>query len=1058
LGAHRSRPYRYVDAALLRATAHTGTAARPPWPGLEAEAEVERWCGWLAQVWSRASVAESLSIASPVLAARVEAVCAGHRPRAGRLRRMMLSLARYLVRMDGRATPFGTFAGVAPLRFGAEPSVRWTGTQHRRTTADVAWLAAVIARLESYPALRRRLPVMVNDLVFVRGERLVVPWQPHTGDPDRSALAEVSVRHGPIVQKITNMAREPLPAGDLIDDLVTEFPAVTVAAIDAVVARLVTCGVLITGMRPSATCVDGLAHVLGRLHDVRADSVEEVAPVATELRAIHARMRAADRSAGPCDRRAVADRMRALSAATAQPLMVDVRFGGTFVLPAEVAVEAESAAGALLRLNPHPAGEPAWRKYHIMFLERYGAGALVPVGRLVDPTAGLGFPAHYGRPRRPAADFAHRDRRLLALAQQAAMDGACEIVLDEAAIEDLAAGGPDRPRSVPHADLLAEVCAPTLGALAAGAFTLVVRGIGRTAFGLTGRFLDILPSGDRRRMLRMYGGLPTAVDGAVRAQLTFPARHPGAQNLTRIPLLSPEVIALAEHRSRAAGSSAPRHIPLEDLAVTADNDRMYLVSLARRRVVEPALTNTVAWEAMPSIARLLFEIPCARAAAVSPFSWGAASSLPFLPRVRHCRSVLAPAQWRIPAGALPGSAATRREWTRAMAALRDRLRLPPHVSVGEVDRRLRLDLDEPMDLDLLRAHLDGARGAAVVSEAAGPSEHGWFGQRAHEIVIPLASTTPAVRVPDVVTAPGPLPLIEREHGRLPGSDVLFAKLYGHPDGFAPILVDHLPDLLAAWDEPPRWWFVRYADPRPHLRLRLHLAGGHEYGRAASRVGAWAAGLRRRGLVGDLVLDTYHPETARYGPGPALAAAEAVFAADSAAAVAQLAAMAASRRTHPYALTAASLADLAAALTGSVPAGMRWLIEHPPAGRAPGYGREVVGQALAMTNMTVQGTDVADVGADGTGPSVRPAGEDTPHTIPGGGRIAAAWQARQRAAAAYADRLAGGSYPTRPSVFASLLHMHHVRVHGPDRDAERGYHRIARAVALTWTARHQGRPW
>ncbi|MBT2226593.1 lantibiotic dehydratase [Nonomuraea sp. NEAU-A123] len=1081
MNAQRSQPYRHLDAALIRATAHPGEPDLPPWPEQDGEAGAERWREWLAQVWARDSVAAAVSMASPALASQIEAVCTGRRPRAGRLRRMALSLARYLVRMRARATPFGTFAGVTPLRFNTTQTGRtavphpgatlasdvphtgaalmgWTGVPRTRTTADGVWLAAVIARLESGPELRRRLPVVVNDLAFVRGERLVVPWQPHAGDPARSELSEVSVRHGPAVRTVMDLAQGPIQIGELIDGLAAAFPGARVPAIEVMVAELVTCGALITSLRPPSTSPDGLAYVLDRLGDVAADAFGEVTPLVRELRAIHEGLRAADHATGEAAvraRRAVADRMRAaLPVEVVQPLKVDLRLDGTVVLPPEVAAEAESAAGALLRLTPHPAGHPAWREYHVRFLDRYGAGAVVPVEQLVDDTAGLGFPAHYGEPRQPAEPLSRRDQRLLALAQQAALDGAREIVLDDATIESLAADGMDdaaienRARPLPYMELVAEVCASTAGALATGAFSMTVLAVDGTAACLSGRFVDMLPDGDRRRMAGLYDRLPVSVDGAVPVQLSFPARNARTQEVARTPLLLPELITLAEHRA-----DSPGRIPWRDLAVTADNDRMYLLSRSRRQVVEPVLTSAVARRAMPPIARLLFEIPRARGAVVSPFSWGAAACLPFLPRVRYGRSVLAPARWRIPAEALPGPDTAWPDWARAMTDLRARLRLPTTVSVGTEDRRLRLDLDEPMSLALLRAHLDGAGEAAVVSEAAGPADHGWFGRRAHEIVISLAATTQAARAPAAVTVPGPLSLVRREDGILPGAlhlvgcedgvlpgaRVLFAKLYGHPGVVDTILTKHLPELLETWDEPPMWWFVRYRDPRPHLRLRLHLAGRHDYGPAAARVGAWAADLRGRGLVGDLVLDTYHPETARYGSGEVLAAAEAAFAADSAAVVAQLAALSAARQVHPHALTAASLVDLTAALAKDQAAGARWQIEHPPSGPAPANDRAVVRQAVGLADLS---EDRAALRA-----------------IQGGPRIVAAWQDRRRAMAAYMDRLAADApHLSESAVVESFMHMHHLRALGIDRDVERRCRKLARAIALSFAARHDAAPY
>lgn len=1034
----RGRWYRHVDAALLRASAHTGEVVPECWPDLDDESEIDRWCGWLGEVWAQAPVAEAIAVASPGLADCVEAVCAGLRPGAGQVRRMVMSVARYLVRMRGRATPFGAFAGVAPLRFGTQVSVRWTDGHRAQTRADAVWLAGVIARLESCPGLRRRLPVMVNEVVVVRGERLVVPWQPHATDPGRGTPIEVSVRHSPPVRIIMEAARSPVSVGDLIDRLGAEIPDAPVPAIDAMVAELVARGVLITCLRPPSTSTNGLAHVVDRLREVDPAAVAEAAPVVRELSVIHARLQAADRTASWVDGRigrAAATRMRALSTATAQPLMVNLRLGCTMVLPSQVATEAEWAASALLRLSPAPLGNPEWRDYHTRFLNRYGSGAMVAVEQLVDATVGLGFPRHYGQPGRPApaVGMSRREERLLALAQRAALDGAPEIVLDDDALDALADDSGREVRPASHVDVCVDVRAPTTAALAEGAFTLAVSGIGRTGIATSGRFLDVVSDDDRRRMAGLFAELPVGVDGALPAQLSFPPQHPRVENVARVPLVLPELISLSEHRDGVQG-----RIPVRDLAVTADQDRMYVVSLSRRLMVEPTLTHAPAWHTMPALARLLFELPRATSAAASRFDWGVAACLPFRPRVRYRRSILSAARWRLSPRELPGPTASRRDWTAALRVARERLRLPANVYVGTADRQLRLDLDDPMDSALLRAHLDSSADAVTVAEAPTAADHGWFDGRAHEIVIPLVTTAPPARAPTVVTSPAPLPLIEREDSSLPGSSVLFAKLYSHPDVVDTILTRHLPALLAAWDDnnnPPQWWFVRCRTPAPHLRLRLqHL---RDYGQAAARVGAWAANLRRQGLVGDLALDTYHPETARYGPGAAMAAAEALFAADSVAVLAQLKALAASSgvaAVHPQALTAASLVDLTCAMTGSRPAGMRWLVDHPQlTGRARVGDRDVLRQALSLAGA-------------GVGGSILP-------TIPGGSHITSTWHARRLAATRYTDLLTADATHLRPaSVTVSLLHLHHVRAHGINPDAEAVSHRLARAVALAFTAR------
>src|SRR5262249_32202012 len=123
--------------------------------------------------------------------------------------------------------------------------------------------------------------------------------------------------------------------------------------------------------------------------------------------------------------------------------------------PAAVAREAEAAAAALTRLTPHPSGSPAFRDYHTRFLDRYGVGALVPVAACVNADTGLGYPAGYRDTHleTPARPLSGRDARLFALAQQAALDGSGEIVLDDRAIAELAGGHPADPTAPPLLDV-----------------------------------------------------------------------------------------------------------------------------------------------------------------------------------------------------------------------------------------------------------------------------------------------------------------------------------------------------------------------------------------------------------------------------------------------------------------------------------------------------------------------------------------------------------------------------------------------------------------------------
>ena len=173
---------------------------------------------------------------------------------------------------------------------------------------------------------------------------------------------------------------------------------------------------------------------------------------------------------------------------------------------------------------------------------------------------------------------------------------------------------------------------------------------------------------------------------------------------------------------------------------------------------------------------------------------------------------------------------------------------------GDGDRCLALDLAEPSHRALLRADLDRA-GRARLRVAPGPGDLGWTGGRPHEITIPLAETGPAVapvRWRGEVT--------RRGHGHLPGCDGrLYLKLYAPRDLQDAVLTRHLPELAARVGGQASWWFIRYDDPEPHLRLRLTL-GAREFGPAAEQAGAWTSELRDAGLISRVSWDTYYPES------------------------------------------------------------------------------------------------------------------------------------------------------------------------------------------------------
>ncbi|CAG6394092.1 lantibiotic dehydratase [Streptomyces cocklensis] len=1007
--------YRWQGPALLRASTSPGVADLPRMLDLDDAAETRMW---LDRIWQQEAFRDALRAATPVLSAAVEAVAGGQETRPRQVRRTALSTISYLLRWQNRSTPLGLFAGTAAVAVGDTARIQWRERHHVLLRADAEWVADIIGRLHSSPELLRRLPLVANNTARERGNRLVAVGAPADAYAQLMAPIEISVHNARPVAAAVAAAREPITYDDLRSHLHTLFPQATVGQIDRLLRDLVGQQILLSSLWAPMTTMDAFGHLCAELERHDADTIPDLHDLVTALFDVRDEIAAHQ----PASATAVLDRlfpkMCVISPATPTPLIIDTGLDCEAQIPAAVLDEVQAAVTALYRTTSQPYGYQHWRDYHRRFRARYGVGAHVPVMELISDS-GLGLPAGYlgserGRPPKLLTD---RDQVLLALLQDALMDGGSELVLTDKVIDTLADAAATEPHFVPRVEAAFEIHAPSTTALTRGAFQVAITAVPRPGSSMAGRFAHLLAPDHHEVLADGYHTDPDALT----AQLSFPPRKRRTENVTRTPRLLPHVIAVGEHPA-ADGKT----IDLDDIAVTADARHFYLIRRSTGHRVDVRVLHALeAATQTPAPARFLAEVAGARYAAYKPFDFGAAAHLPYLPRVRYRRTILAPARWLLTADELPGRASEQDSWDGAFDTWRTRLRVPDAVSMIEHDQRLPVDLRHPVHRRLLRTQLDQNR-RLELREAPAADAHGWIG-RAHEVWIALHRTGPAPTAED-----GPHGSLaygaEPPRLHLSGAgNVLYARLHAHPARYDEILTQHLPTLLAALgDTASLWWFTRHRETaRPdadqYLDLVFHLAPG-TYAVAAECVHDWTGTLHRTGLAAGLTLADYRPQTGRFGHGDAMDAAHQVFAADSAAAVAQIRFTGQNDTVTPQALAAASALDLVQHLAPSEAEGTDWLIQRLPqvTGRLDPHLRE---QVLDLT---------------------APGGRAALGVLPEDDAVTQAWKARAAALDAYRLRLAGAD-PLRAA--RSLLHQHHVRALVVDPTAEAVTLRLARTAAL-----------
>jgi thiopeptide-type bacteriocin biosynthesis protein len=923
-----------TSAVLIRAAAYPDDLVLPAWPDLTAD-RPEEWLEWLRQAWSLPGLAATVTPAAPDLAAQITRALDGEPVRTRRLRRLVEATIRYLLRWTTRATPFGYFAGVAPVELGPHAAAHWSGQHRAMARPDDRFIAEHTALAERELSILRTVAVMTNSLGYARGGRWVLPCA-HT-EHDRMWDVEIDLTEP--VRAAVEQATSAIAFRDLAAK-VTDRVSGGIAEAERLLAALVKKGVLLSAIRPPMTETDPSAHLAHHLAGHPAGRIDLPAP--------------------------------------GDQIAVDLRVGCSVTLPPAVVTAAEDAANSLATVAPRL---PGWAAYHRTFIERWGPGAAVPLRDVVNA---LGFPAGYrGSHHRDPAGITVRDALLADLAQQSALDDCADVVLDDELIGALH-GDDDRP-PIPHTELRFTLAAQTPRDLDQGAFTLTVVSGARHAGVSAARFLHLLTPDELEHFRSVYTDLPTAMPGADLVQMSGPPLHARLATVARAPELLP-VLPVGDFHPDPQWTVA-------DLAVVGDGERLWLVSRVTARPVEPLLLNCVMLPtAQQPLVRFLTEIWTAWTAPCARFDWGHAGGLPFLPRIRRGRSILHPARWAIPATALPGRTAPWPQWRDAWQQHRERHRIPREVLIGQNrgfnDVRLRLDLDENAHLALLRSHLHRYNGAAL-TEADGPSD--WIGNRPAEFLLTL--TSPPSRSGRPVRPVRPASTLQHPPGR---SRWLEARVFGRS-------LDILTDILVRLPRlPAGWWFVRYPDPSPHLRLRIPLRDRDHFADAARGLAEWAERLHDDALVTDYALTTYRPET-RHGSGPTLAAAEKVFAADSRAVLGRLSG-------DQEAATAAGMIAIAQGFTGGN--ALRWLVEHIPHRSGP---------RLAPAQLAC-------------------AQDLIPDDDPDAARLAGALAKYQ----ALADR----DGLDTDQVLADLLHLHHARMIGVDTASERHCMRLARAVAYT----------
>lgn len=236
--------------------------------------------------------------------------------------------------------------------------------------------------------------------------------------------------------------------------------------------------------------------------------------------------------------------------------------------------------------------------------------------------------------------------------------------------------------------------------------------------------------------------------------------------------------------------------------------------------------------------------------------------------VRDLEAVTSAVRRASRSGGADGPVELRTQVLSAVAELRRLRRLPRYVTLVAADNELPVDLDNPLSVVALAHEVAGQRGVQLTELFPNPNQliaRADDGRYTNEVVLMFTRKGGSVR--------GEAPLVDRAPAIRrtfpPGSEWLYAKVYCGVSTADRVLREAIGPVAReaqASGDADRWFFVRYADPRHHLRVRFAGEPARLLGAVMPALERAIAPMLASGAVHRVQLDTYVRELERYGCG------------------------------------------------------------------------------------------------------------------------------------------------------------------------------------------------
>lgn len=736
------------------------------------------------------------------------------------------SLLKYFQRMSFRATPFGLFSAVGWGTFADKSSLSVSHeTVRKAIRPDMKWVQKVKELRQSDKAFVKGLKVMTNPFVVKERDRLTLV----KFEEEKGKKRSYSIKATLFSNAVVSLAEKPIRYDTLLALLIKQFEAHEPEKIEQHLWQIFSQDFLLSELSPDlATTYTG-------------DKL--LTPELTELFKTWASKPIGE---GISDLNAIYEMMTSI-AEVEYPVSVDSCQTKECSLPSAIQETIARAATILMRLAPQK-GPSSIDTYYTSFIEKYGTRRLVPFLELIDETTGLGLPNM--NPNEEAV----RESPLLSYLQQ-----------EELLIDDLVNGWDELPiekaqMAALSMELFFEIAAASEEAIDKGDYRLILNPTVASpqAACTFGRFFSLWDETKAEKMRAFLKKEEAHIPYAAFVEASFLPDSARTSNVCFQAKVRSYQMPFHYHEADE------QTLALSDIYVGATQEKLYLFSKKLQKPLMVTLSTSVNPDLAPPFLKFILAICRAPFSPFNTFPWHIAPNASYLPRIRYENVILCPRRWRF---RIEESCERKLAKAKLLAWL-EKQQVPSQIQLCHYDNRLYLDWKQEAHFELLLQDLLQKR--EIMLFEALSSQQGY----AQEFVVPLVKRSEYALKESTYVYPRAETLPQTLRHFLPGSPWLYVKIFTTQEHEATFIQEEL--LPFAESQQGKWFYVRYAEEKAHIRLRFYQPQKGEL----SIIHNWAKTQIEQNTISDIEIASYDRELERYGGPECIELAEEFFHADS----------------------------------------------------------------------------------------------------------------------------------------------------------------------------------